>query len=322
MSNTSKPTFSSLRKHKLRTTPSYPLSPPVHLPPAPRALLPSQPIEQLPRPRKRYRKKVSGLFAEHKELKKRMSKLLLPVDINKLLDAPLSFDRPKPPKPPPPKPLIEPPKEVIEMLTANAPKLPADAFDFPEYEAIAERIWGPEKYQSLRKLVGNMCPESNHSFLEHLSIAIPESPPPASIIDTPPDRPDVTGCVAVEKCPVSVGRTAVPAKLRRNTKRSEKGYRWEDVRRDRLKAARTIKKKTSVKATNLGNIISDPFRMLVEAATTHQENGMREKREKREKKEKKRALQQYNVNTGVDSKKRRRNFWVIFTFGHTSWAIF
>lgn len=271
---------SFLRKQKprLRTTPS---TPPSALTEAPRAIvrpatdaslenanLPASPnslpheqstfpasvaLSGTPKPRKRFRKKVSGLFGDQTELKKRMSKLLIATHTNDIVFSGNITDGP---------PLGNAIKNKgntltrligadgivarLEEVTADKDSaIPTkDEFDTPEFVATASRVLGsPERLQTVRKSMGRLSPRSNERFLAEMELGRtttrvkPEGSERFPI--TPPQLPSVESSEFDSErelltSPVSVDRTGAPAILRRKARRLDRGYRSVDVLRARL----------------------------------------------------------------------------------------
>eukprot|EP00177_Eucheuma_denticulatum_P005557 GFKZ01010102.1.p1 GENE.GFKZ01010102.1~~GFKZ01010102.1.p1 ORF type:complete len:521 (+),score=68.56 GFKZ01010102.1:176-1738(+) len=170
------------------------------VPPAP----PATPSTTQPRPRKRFRKKVTGLFGDQTELKKRIEKLLIHVDTAVLYGTPDSEradDEPLLPPLPrlraPPRPSVNLPlaDAVLEKLKAvsaagmNSAAGPTSAkpvskedemcddddslasFDSPAFTATAIRLVGSrEKLKTLKKHMGSLSLQSNERFIEELGL--------------------------------------------------------------------------------------------------------------------------------------------------------
>lgn len=205
------------------------------------------------RPRKRFRKKVNGLFGENTDLHKRMTKLIRTTDMSKITvgrdaaDADLLVRKRKPVGA-----LFE-----TESLLATLPKeSSSDSFDFVELTSAATKALGsPERLANVRSSIGTLDPVHNKRFLDELDLGPNEiicgkdmEKKPASL--QPPTLPPLDAsslCKAkpVEKFPrslISRRRTilaAIPAILRSRTRRAERGYRSKDVLRARLQTSKT-----------------------------------------------------------------------------------
>lgn len=121
------------------------------------------------RPRKRFRKKVSGLFGENTDLNKRMSKLIRETDISKIKIGPDAADADL---------LLrhrQPADALMDTgnLLSRLPEHPssADSFDYKELTAAATKALGsPEKLARVRKAMGTLDPTDNETFLDALEL--------------------------------------------------------------------------------------------------------------------------------------------------------
>lgn len=121
------------------------------------------------RPRKRFRKKVSGLFGENTDLNKRMSKLIRETDISKIKIGPDAADADL---------LLrhrQPAGALMDTgnLLSRLPEHPssADSFDYKELTAAATKALGsPEKLARVRKAMGTLDPADNERFLDALEL--------------------------------------------------------------------------------------------------------------------------------------------------------
>lgn len=121
------------------------------------------------RPRKRFRKKVSGLFGENTDLNKRMSKLIRETDISKIKIGPDAADADL---------LLrhrQPAGALMDTgnLLSRLPEHPssADSFDYKELTAAATKALGsPEKLAKVRKAMGTLDPADNERFLDALEL--------------------------------------------------------------------------------------------------------------------------------------------------------
>lgn len=157
-----------------------------------------------PKPRKRFRKKVNGLFGDQTDLKKRMSKLLRETDTNALLRYHESEGLAEQTQPADSQPLpaVLPPadavvrklnevamrvkvekavdgvKEATEKASEDVaneadpdPEASLDSFDSPAFVATASRVLGsPERLRAVRKSMGRLSPRSNERFIEELQL--------------------------------------------------------------------------------------------------------------------------------------------------------
>lgn len=230
------------RKTKPRTarssqpggTPLYRLPPSHNVTPAPPALVgPALPArvstpdhvsppathardEQVPRPtstslsqkpRKRFRKKVNGLFGDQTDLKRRMSKLLRETDTTALLrDDESDLTQSKlahQPASQPPVAVLPSPETVVRKLNEVArrgmcvppgeiphhttlspshtvaketplnPSTSLDSFDSPEFVATASRALGsPARLRAVLKSMGRLSPRSNERFIDELQLGL------------------------------------------------------------------------------------------------------------------------------------------------------
>lgn len=217
-------------------------------------------------PRKRFRKKVTGLFGDQTDLQKRMKKLLRewPADILTRKPA-KSHVTDTSPTQREADDLVRSVVEKMDLLkpaaaptTDNAPPTsnPDDSANVPEKRVIAEDRNDPPsskedpqgagKWKKFQTKIGRLSPRSNDLFLDELDVG---SPSPESVrtvsrtqaVDREIERPTLPpleNVFAEGSNPVvrtqSLDRTATPAMLRRKVRRNERGYRGADVLRMRL----------------------------------------------------------------------------------------
>lgn len=178
---------------------------------------PAAPTAQ--KPRKRFRKKVNGLFGDQTDLKKRMSKLLRDTDTSTLLRVAdstandLNHFRQQPETLPSATAILPSADVVVQKLTeatmrdrasavahglrdttertSNAlhdeanldPDNNFDSFDSPEFVATASRALGsPERLRAVRETMGRLSPRSNERFIEQVQLG--STPTPSREEDT------------------------------------------------------------------------------------------------------------------------------------------
>lgn len=210
------------------------------------------------RPRKRFRKKVSGLFGENTDLNKRMSKLIQETDINKIKIGPDAADADVLMRQRLPSAALMDTKSLLSSSLRTQSS--SDSFDFIELtEAATKALGSPEKLHSIRKAMGTLDPLDNEKFLDELNLGMQ-----IEVIDKDPDdrkmfgpKPPKLPPLDEESCSHSghvtpsespamhLGSTrqkmflpAVPAVLRSKTRRADRGYRSKDVLEARLKASK------------------------------------------------------------------------------------
>lgn len=214
------------------------------------------------KPRKRFRKKVNGLFGDQTDLKKRMDKLLRKTDASEIVFSADAADSDVVTRHRESAQSLPAAKSIIDHLAAASPSpqpqdtesthavTPTDSFDFVELTETANKMLGsPEKFANLRKIMGKLSPRSNERFLEELDLGRPSRSLKKNELDKRPENvtPPVLPLVNEYKSdknradevlalsPVSVERTGAPAVLRRKARRLDRGYRCADVLRARLR---------------------------------------------------------------------------------------
>lgn len=215
------------------------------------------------KPRKRFRRKVTGLFGDHTDLKKRMKKLCIETNVSDILktkcekiSAPETFQKSLPAT-----------DGIIQLLTesSQSPEMkshpvdkdalaPKDSFDFVQLTQNAVGKMGSmEKLSELRKYMGTLSPQSNENFLSFLKlgtrpvfvqerIKVLRKDVSPTIVPLSKPFPDPTGEFQCEEkngswtlpSLESVDRSAFPALFRCKVRRHDRGYRHEDVLRARL----------------------------------------------------------------------------------------
>ncbi|CDF35939.1 unnamed protein product [Chondrus crispus] len=163
------------------------------------------------KPRKRFRKKVNGLFGDQTDLKRRMSKLLRETDTTALLrddESDLTQSNlPHQPAFQPPVAVLPSPETVVRKLnevarrskcvppgekahhttsspshtvakeTSLNPSTSLDSFDSPEFVATASRALGsPARLRAVLKSMGRLSPRSNERFIDELQLGLTPTP--------------------------------------------------------------------------------------------------------------------------------------------------
>lgn len=229
--------------------------------------------------------------------------MLRPVCIHDLLEAPLSCRSPNKVKPQNNRGknrfVLPPPDAILSKLAVQTNhKQYQDDFDFPPFVERATAVLGSDKLNQIRATVGRLCPYSNQLFIDKMNLHVPTPAPINPFAITPPRLPAISATLKSmhsQTFPVAVERTATPAKLRRNARRIEKGYRCEEVLKARLKAAARAAKRREEDIIHIPTprrrhvranrrdarttppkrprpVVSNPFQLLVEAAAKQQPN--------------------------------------------------
>lgn len=219
------------------------------------------PSAHISKPRKRFRKKVNGLFGDQTELKKRMSKLIRDSDALNTEEGSRGLEAGPNDCENSSGALLPAAKSIIAHLEATGQSIKSgseaneesarmsDSFDFVKLTETACKVVGsPERLAVLRRTMGTLSPRRNDRFIEELKLGKsspaprnPEqdcngliAPPPRPIVVSDVLRRDIEKLGAANLSPVSVDRTGAPAVLRCRARRLDRGYRCADVLRARL----------------------------------------------------------------------------------------
>ncbi len=190
-------------------------------------------------PRKRFRKKVTGLFGEQTDLQKRMQKLLRPLTEDILLkkQQPYSDTSPN----------VELEqvkvsadtlglaKQVVDELDKRTEQRPKPAADVVVSSMSTRALASIAKWKKFSNRIGRMSPRSNELFLNEVEVCTPCTrdtkdkdrfdPPTLPSLDKSSSPRTITND--------SGSRMGTPAMLRRKVRRNERGYRGSDVLRMR-----------------------------------------------------------------------------------------
>lgn len=207
-------------------------------------------------PRKRFRKKVTGLFGDQTDLHKRMQKLLRP-----LTDDLLNKKKHRLSDTSPPQVNIELEqvtgagdtlhlaKEVVHEMDKKVPASSAELGEqlagreatssaLPIKSSMSNRALASiAKWRRFSNRIGRMSPRSNELFLNEVEVCTPSSdllrckdrldPPSLPALD------NSSSPVLSYICDDTGARIGAPATLRRKVRRNERGYRGADVVRMR-----------------------------------------------------------------------------------------
>lgn len=226
------------------------------------------------RPRKRFRKKVSGLFGENTDLKKRMVKLFQHTDLSKITLRPDAADADVLMRQRPPSAALMDTDSLLSSLPregeeehdeANSSKKtnrsikaadqkPVLVTDSELTDAARRAIGSPAKLETIRRAMGTLDPSDNRRFLDELDLDdLPSSfggsnsaggvgmDSDTATRPIPPLLPplhDDSSSHCEHSTPSASRLPAVPAVLRSKTRRAERGYRSKDVVEARRKAAK------------------------------------------------------------------------------------
>ncbi|KAI0567182.1 hypothetical protein FGB62_4g241 [Gracilaria domingensis] len=245
------------------------------------------------KPRKRFRKKVSSIFADNTELKKRVERLFLDVGTEELLTMAAAPVQPWKGTPREDTCTLQVSKEALDMLgTISSSKEAAESRkrmqDHPQFLANAAKIWGEDGVPRVRRHISESKPISFQAFVNVLELTEEKenSPPPTEAKDNignvivPPKRLSAQWFVEygrknAVKQRKPINRFGLPAILRKNARRNERGYRIDGRPRSyTVQAMRRTRKAGQLRVTPRSN---DAFQMLVEVAT-EQNAGEKRKR--------------------------------------------
>lgn len=190
-------------------------------------------------PRKRFRKKVTGLFGEQSDLQKRMQKLLRPLTEDILLKKQQSYSDTSP--------NVELDQVKMSADTLGLAKQVVDELDKRNEDRIkpapdvvvssmsARALASIAKWKKFSNRIGRMSPRSNELFLNEVEVC---SPCPSETKEKdrydPPSLPSLDKTLSPRTITNGAGsRMGTPAMLRRKVRRNERGYRGSDVLRMR-----------------------------------------------------------------------------------------
>ncbi|CAN8072730.1 unnamed protein product [Agarophyton chilense] len=235
------------------------------------------------KPRKRFRKKVSSIFADNTDLKKRVEKLFLDVSTEELLELAAAPVQPSQCTSRTETCTLEVSKEALEMLNnLSSSKEAAESkmrmHNHPQLLENAVRIWNVDGVHKVRKHIADNSPISFPSFVrvfglgegkENTPLPTEEKHNNGNLI-VPPKRLSHKWFKEYEsknygKPRNPLNRIGIPAILRKNARRNERGYRIDGTPRSCVThAVRRTKKPVQRRVPPR---TTDAFQMLVEVAT-------------------------------------------------------
>jgi len=207
-------------------------------------------------PRKRFRKKVTGLFGDQTDLHKRMQKLLRPLSQDILVKKRNNVTDTSPTN-------IE--LEQIRcdkpIPSSNAPAMKKNGPANPDASTggstmSTRALASIAKWKKFSNRIGRMSPRSNELFLNEVEVCTPMNLDHRRSLDRPdpPTLPALGNTLSPGGRYLSTDdegcRTGTPAMLRRKVRRNERGYRGVDIIRIR---SSTMEGADSVNARRGGN---------------------------------------------------------------------
>ncbi|PXF46550.1 hypothetical protein BWQ96_03678 [Gracilariopsis chorda] len=234
------------------------------------------------KPRKRFRKKVSSIFANNTELKKRVEKLFIDISHEELLALAAAPVQPRRFAAKPDTCPLKLPDKALKMLEtiANSDEAAAARRRMKNHEGFkvnASKVWGMEKVEEVRKRISSCSPISVQSFEKVFDLAggkensLETSTENGSRRNVePPKRLSVKwfeedARINGLKSEKPLDRIGIPAVLRKHARRNERGYRIDG--RPRAPGGRALKRTRTTTQRRVTPRSADAFQMLVQVAT-------------------------------------------------------
>lgn len=234
------------------------------------------------KPRKRFRKKVSSIFANNTDLKRRVEKLFIDISHEELLALAAAPVQPRRVVGRPDRCPVKIPDKALQMLEtiANSEEAAAARRRMRNHEGFrlnASKVWGAEKVEEVRKCIASCTPINAHSFEKVFDLAEGKENVLAADAESDnrrrikaPKRLSVKwfeedARVNGTKAEKPLGRVGVPAVLRKHARRNERGYRVDG--RPSAQGARGLKRHKPMEQGPITPGSADAFQMLVQVAT-------------------------------------------------------